>query len=81
MTSTILKYAAPSTLYLGVLLLMLAFQACESMEEENPLLMSIDHMDFESEGSYQITGTLASLGDQEITGFWNLLERIRKREY
>ena len=40
--------------------------------------MSIDHMDFESEGSYKITGTLASLGDGEITGLgicWDETEK------
>jgi uncharacterized protein (TIGR02145 family) len=57
---------------------MFAYQACETIEAEDPLLMSIDHMDFESEGSYKITGTLASLGDGEITGLgicWDETEK------
>ena len=39
----------------------------QSLEVEDPLMMTIDYMEFESEGSYRITGTLANLGDGEIT--------------
>jgi uncharacterized protein (TIGR02145 family) len=78
MTSTTLQYAAKAKAILGIFIFMFAYQACETIEAENPLLMSIDHMEFESEGSYKITGTLASLGDNEITGFgicWNETEK------
>ena len=69
MTSTILNYTKQTTSVLGFFLVfMFAYQACTPLEEEEiPLLMSIDHMEFVSEGSYNITGTLASLGDGEIT--------------
>ena len=78
MTSTALQYASKAIATLGIFLFMVAYQACESLETEDPLLMSIDHMDFESEGSYKITGTLASLGDGEITGLgicWDETEK------
>jgi uncharacterized protein (TIGR02145 family) len=78
MTSTTLQYAAKAIVSLGIFLFMVVYQACETIEAEDPLLMSIDHMDFESEGSYKITGTLASLGDGEITGLgicWDETEK------
>ncbi len=81
MTSTTLQYAAKAVATLGIFLFMVAYQACESLETEDPLLMSIDHMDFESEGSYKITGTLASLGDGEITGLGICWDKTEKTGY
>jgi uncharacterized protein (TIGR02145 family) len=50
------------------LILFLSFiqQSCRTLEEESPLLMSVDHMEFVSEGSYKISGNLVSMGDSEI---------------
>jgi len=70
MTSTVIKIETHVIPILGIVLVFLfANQACELVEEEDPLLMTIDHMEFVSEGSYKLTGTLASLGGGEITGF------------
>jgi len=70
MTSIIFKSTVHTIAILGILCLFLFMnQACELVEEEDPLVMTIDHMAFHSEGSYKITGTLASMGDGEITGF------------
>lgn len=67
MTSTKIKQLAKEASILGLFLVfMFAYQACQPLESDNPLLMTIDHMEFVSEGSYKITGTLASLGDREI---------------
>lgn len=77
MTSTAFKYLSQAASFLGVVLLVVSFQACTSLEAEDPLIMSIDHMEFESEGSYRITGTLASLGDKDLNGFgicWDVSE-------
>lgn len=41
-------------------------QSCQSLEEVTPLFMTVDHMEFVSEGSYTITGTLVSPGEKEI---------------
>jgi uncharacterized protein (TIGR02145 family) len=49
-----------------LLFLTFIYQSCKTLEEESPLLMSVDHMEFISEGSYKFTGDLVSLGDSEI---------------
>ena len=67
MTSKKIIQLAKAGSILGLFLVFVfAYQACQSLEADNPLLMTIDHMEFVSEGSYKITGTLASLGDREI---------------
>ena len=70
MTSIIIKNTIQAIPILGMALLFLfSNRACQPLEEDNPLLMTIDHMEFKSEGSYRITGTLASFGDGEISRF------------
>lgn len=70
MTPTIYnpRLQVPSVFWL-ILVFLFVYQACEPYEEGQALTMSVDHMEFVSEASYKITGTLASLGDQTITGF------------
>ena len=50
-----------------IMIFLFAIQACQPMEEENILLITTDYIDYVSEGSYRVTGTLASMGDNEIT--------------
>lgn len=70
MTSTINKYPLQGIPSLSVLLLILfMYPACQNLEEETPLQMTVDYMEFVSEGSYRITGTLASLGGEEISSY------------
>ncbi len=65
-----MSYIKKAGSILGLFLaFMFASQACQPLEADNPLLMSIDHMEFVSEGSYKITGTLASLGNREIVEY------------
>lgn len=68
MTSLILNRIKQTIPILGMALtLLFSILACESAEESTPLLMTIDFMEYESEGRYIITGTIASMGDQEIS--------------
>ena len=68
MTSTIKKNIAHAIQIPGMIMIFLfAIQACQPMEEENILLITTDYIDYVSEGSYRVTGTLASMGDNEIT--------------
>jgi len=62
------RIQAPSVFCI-ILVFLFTYQACEPFEEGQALTMSVDHWEFVSEGSYKITGTLASLGEQKITGF------------
>ena len=70
MTSTI-YYTFTRIAAVLVLFSALSFfhRSCETLEEETPLLMSVDYMEFVSEGSYRITGNLSSLGAGEITRY------------
>lgn len=49
------------------ILLFLAMIACQSVEEEEELQLTINRIEYISEGSYLLTCTLASMGDKEIT--------------
>lgn len=70
MTSTIYKYPLQDLAVLSLVLLFLfIYPACQGLEEETPLLMTVDNMEHVSEGSYKITGTLASMGGEEIAGY------------
>ncbi len=51
----------------GVMLLLFAFQACQPLEDENILIITTDHIEFVSEGSYRFSATLVSMGEDEIT--------------
>jgi uncharacterized protein (TIGR02145 family) len=67
MTSTKINHKVKAGSILGLFLVFIfAYQACQTLEADNPLLISVDHWEFVSEGSYKITGTLASLGDKAI---------------
>ena len=66
MTSANNKYRLQELIVLSFFLLfLLSSHFCKSLEE-TPLLITVDHMEFVSEGSYKVTGTMASLGDKEI---------------
>lgn len=43
--------------------------ACQSLEEDEPLLFTIDHIDVLPGKSYQINGTLVCMGPAEITEY------------
>lgn len=79
MPSAIKKNIAHAILIQGKsMIFLLAIQACQPMEEENILLITTDHIDYVSEGSYRVTGTLASMGDNEISELgicWGELEK------
>jgi len=51
------------------LIFLISYPACQTPGDEDLLLMSVDYMEFVSEGSYWITGSFASLGDQEISAY------------
>jgi uncharacterized protein (TIGR02145 family) len=70
MTSTINKYRLQELTFLSLFLCSIfIYPACESLEKESPLQMTVDHMEYVAEGSYKITGSLVSLGDKEINGY------------
>jgi uncharacterized protein (TIGR02145 family) len=70
MTSTIYKARIQDLRVLLLLIsILLVYPACQPLEEETTLLMSVDHMEYVSEGSYKIYGTLATMGKEELTGF------------
>ena len=63
MSSTIKKNIAHVILIPGkIMIFLFAIQACQPIEEENILLITTDHIDYVSEGSYRVTSTLASMG-------------------
>jgi len=79
MASILFKYNTPRTFLPGfVILCLFTYYACTPMEEDQSLLMTIDHMEFVSEGSYTITGTMASLGEEDLSRFgvcWSETEK------
>ncbi len=78
MPPTYLKHTAKAVSILGLFLAFtFAYQSCQTLEADNPLLITVGHMEFVSEGSYKITGTLASLGNKEILEYgicWSEVE-------
>ena len=69
MASTIKNQLRQVLLIPGLLLiLLLVLHSCQLMEDDNLLLITSDHTTYVSDGSYKITGSIVSMGDQEITG-------------
>jgi len=61
-----------------VMIAFFAFQSCQPLEEESILLITTDNIEYLSEGLYQFSGTIESMGEKEITqhGFcWGEAEK------
>ncbi|MEA3461703.1 MAG: FISUMP domain-containing protein [Bacteroidota bacterium] len=69
MTSIISSKIRLAILWTGMALFFLfSILACESVEESTPLLMTIDFIEYTSEGTYTITGSIDEVGFNALPG-------------